>query len=307
MSERPIRLGLIGAGRWGRIYIKTLDRLEGIELARLASSNPESHDLVGEDCVVTEDWRAVAIADDLDGVIIATPPALHAEMAITAIAANKPVLVEKPLTLDVDEAENLLRIATAEKAIVHVDHVHLYHPAYRELKRLGSGMGPVRAIRGCAGAWGPFRDDTSLLWDWGAHDVAMALDLLESRPETVSAQRKERRETPEGVGESIALQLTFPGNVTVDIEISNLLDKKQRLLEVHFDCDILIYDGVGSDALVRQSGPDERANIDVPDILPLDQAVMDFVQAIDHGEADVIGLKLGVDVVKVLKACEEAL
>ncbi len=314
MADAPLRLGLIGAGRWGRIFIKTLARMDGIQLARLASTNPDSRALVEDQCRITEDWQDVAGADDLDGVIIATPPVLHGPMTRAAIAAGNPVLVEKPLTLDAGEAHALLDFAESHSAIVHVDHIHLYHPAYRTLKDIGLGMGPIHAIRSGGGDWGPFRADTSILWDRGSHDVAMCLDLLGEKPKTVSARIKETRDREDGPGEALALQLTFPSGITADIELSNLLDAKRRFFAVHFDRETLIYDDVGPDVLVREPRmddakcqPPEAQVLDVANTLPLDQALIDFAQAIRKGEADLGGLRLGVDVVEVLSACQLSL
>jgi predicted dehydrogenase len=311
MPGGPVRLGLIGAGRWGRIYIKTLSRLDGFELVRLASSNPDSRDLVGEKCALSDDWRTVVGADDLDGVIIATPPALHAQMAQAAIGAGNPVLVEKPLTLDFEEASALLNFADQHDAIVHVDHIHLYHPAWRLLKNVGLGMGPVHAIRSGAGDWGPFRDDTPMLWDRGSHEIALCLDLMGEKPKKVSARKSDVREIAEGTGETIILQLTFSDGVTADIEISNLLEAKKRFFAVHHDRETLIFDDIGDDTLVREPRPDdarcnpERAEvIDVPTRLPLDQVLFDFKAAIGKGERDIAGLELGVDVVDVLSRCQ---
>jgi len=314
MAERPVKLGLIGAGRWGRVYIETLDRLDGFELVRLASANPDSRVLVGERCTITKDWQAVAAADDIDGVIIATPPALHAEMAHVAIAAGNPLLVEKPLTLDIGEARALLAFAESRDAIVHVDHVHLCHPAYRGLKSQGLAMGALHAIRSGAGSWGPFRPDAAVLWDWGPHDVALCLDLMGEKPQSVSARIKEVRHTPDGDGQAIALQLTFANGLKADIELSNLLDRKKRFFAVHYDHESLIYDGVGPETLVREPRvddakclPEEATVMDVADILPLDQVLIDFANAIKKGEIDLVGLKLGLDVVEVLGDCEKVL
>ena len=314
MGGDPVRLGLIGAGRWGRIFINTLNRLDGFELVRLASSNPQSQALVGEGCRVCEDWRSVAAADDLDGVIIATPPALHAQMAQTAIIAGNPVLVEKPLTLNIEEAQAVLDIAEQHDAIVHVDHIHLYHPAYRALKTQGLGMGPIHAIRAGAGDWGPFRADTSLLWDRGTHEIALCVDLLGAKPDTVFARWIETRNTDEGLGETIALQLTFADGVRADIDLSNLLQSKKRLLGVHFDRQTLIFDDVGPKALVceprsedAKDHPEKTRILEVQDILSLDQVLLDFAHAIKKGQCDLAGLKLGVDVVEVLTACQQSL
>ena len=73
-SSKNLNLGLIGAGPWGHNYIRTIDGLDGITLACLASRNPESARLVGPGCKIHQDWREMIKTNDLNGVIIATPP-----------------------------------------------------------------------------------------------------------------------------------------------------------------------------------------------------------------------------------------
>jgi len=311
MRDSDLRLGLIGAGRWGRIYIKTLKNVAGVRLARLASSNPDSPNLVDEDCQITTDWTAVAEAGDLDGVIIATPPSLHAEMARATIEAGNPVLIEKPLTMDLGEARQLLAFAEQSGAIALVDHIHLYHPAWRALKRLGLGLGPVHAIRSAGGNYGPFRKDAPVLWDWASHDVALCVDLMGGMPETVSAEIRETRETEDGPGETIATKLTFPGGVTADIENGNLMKQKKRFTAVHYDRDTLIYDDVAAAKLMREPrsddancAPSHAEVIAVAATLPLVQVIEDFAAAIRKGMPDIGGLRLGVQVVEVLSEAE---
>ncbi|GAB6052609.1 hypothetical protein JCM17960_14290 [Magnetospira thiophila] len=300
-NNPPLRLGLIGAGRWGRVFIRTLARLAGLTLTRLASGNPESRTLVPETCQISDNWHEVARATDLDGLIIATPPDLHAPMARAALAVGTPVLIEKPLTLNVAEALSLLQYAQQQPhAIVQVDHIHLAHPAYRRLKQRCESGGAIRAIHGQAGAWGPFRPDTSVLWDWGPHDVALCLDLLGQKPTSVRARIVETRDTEAGPGQSVRLDLTFPGGVTAHLELSNLRPEKRRSLTVERDEDTLIYDAVGPRPLVSRTPTGAFPEPDLPEILPLDQVVLDFAAAIRKGGTDLASLKLAVDVVKVL-------
>ncbi len=292
MNTGALRLGLIGAGRWGGVYIKTLKNLPGVNLHRLASGNPASRALVADDCIIDEDWRAVATAGDVDGVIVATPPPLHAEMAAAAIAAGIPVLIEKPLTMDAAQARALLQLARQKAAIVAVDHIHLFHPAYEELKKQGLGLGAIRSIRGVGGDWGPFRPDVPVLWDRASHDVAMCLDLTGENPGSLSATRRERRRTPDGIGETVEIELNFPGGASAHIEAGNLMERKKRRLVVQYDSETLTYDDVGGGAVAKA---------------PLDRVLETFAGAIRRGESDLAGLELGVRVVEVLAACDAAL
>ncbi len=307
MSAGTVRLGLIGAGPWGRNFINTVAATVGVALTRLASRNPASTDLVGPDCRISVDWRDVAKATDIDGVIIATPPALHGEMTAAALDAGLAVLVEKPLTLDPAQAQALLEQARRRAGVVLVDHIHLFSPAYRKLKTLAAGLGPVRAIRGEAGGWGPFRPDTTVLWDWGPHDLSMCLDLMGDAPETITARRTERRETDGGTGETIELDLDFPGAARADIALSNLRDGKRRRLEVRFDSETLVYDDRAAEKLTRVDGDGGGERVPVEPGMPLSIAVAEFAAAIRKGSKDLESLRLGVDVVAVLAAADNHL
>src|SRR5262245_7209975 len=157
-----VRLGLIGAGRWGRNYIRTIAGLDKVRLAMVASRNPETATLISSGCSLVDHWHAIVDASEIDGVIIATPPATHAKILITAIEYGKPVLVEKPVVQSRAEAICIRTALERRPVPIIVDHVHLFHPAFRALCRQASQLGPVRSIKSAAGNRGPYRKDVSV-------------------------------------------------------------------------------------------------------------------------------------------------
>jgi predicted dehydrogenase len=286
----PLRLGLVGAGPWGRNYIRTLAGCSGLRLARVASRNPRTAALVPRDCVVTPDWRTVVSAEDLDGVIVAAPPASHAEIVLAAIEAGRPVLVEKPLALDTASAERIVALASDRHVLVMVDHVHLFHPGYRALKR-EAAAGRVLAIHSRAGDLGPYRPDVSVLWDWGPHDVAMCIDLLSREPESVDAESVERRRVGAASAERMRLVFAFSGNVTATIELSTL-DPHHRKFSVQLDSRTVEYGG---------EAPASFAD------LPLTRAVTEFAEAVTAQSAALESVQLGAAVVRTLARCDACL
>ena len=302
----PVRLGLIGAGRWGRNYIRTIAGLEGVRLAGVASRNPETASLVPSGCAVSADWRELLSGKDIDGVVIATPPRQHAEMVRAAIAAKLPALVEKPLTLDLAEAIALRDAAVSSAGFFMVGHTHLFHPAYRALKALAPEFGPVCAIRGEAGNFGPYRPDTPALWDWGPHDVALCLDLMGVMPEQARSRVSERRQVEGGVGETIELSLTFPGSIAAELRFGNLMPKR-RWFAAHLEKAVLVYDDLAPAKLTRyaptraHTAPaGEGFPVDIPAELPLTNVVKAFEAAIRSGARDRAPMEFGVRVVDVL-------
>ncbi|MFH0907582.1 MAG: Gfo/Idh/MocA family oxidoreductase [bacterium] len=312
---KPLRLGLIGAGRWARIYAKTIATLPDVCIARIARRSSAPPDFAPAGVEFTTDWKAVATARDLDGVIIATPPALHAEMALAAVQSGLPVLVEKPLAMNLGEAQRLRDASVKHATLVMVEHTHLFSPAFREIMKIATGLGPVRGTVSEAGNWGPFRSDIPILWDWGAHDVAMCMALTGAMPARARARIEESRMTPDGPGETVSIHLEFPGGVISDIRLSNMLSGKTRFLSAYFDSCCMLYDDVSPVKLARlapvtpPTSPDRATAqpVAAPAGMPLTVAVREFCAAIRIGATDRSSLDLGVNVVDVLEQCARSM
>src|SRR3989338_453470 len=278
------RLGLIGAGRWGKNIIRTLESFPGAKLARIAGR---------------QDWQQAAHARDLDGLIIATPPASHFEIAQTAVEAGLPVLVEKPVTMEPGQARALLDLAQRRRVLVMVDQLFLFHPAYTALKEKARELGPIKSISSWGGNWGPFRQDVSPLWDYAPHDIYLCLDLLEARPSSVHAQLKASREVEGGRGENWLLQLDFKSGAGAELHSNNLSDKKQRRLEVYFETQALVFDDQAGAKLVLHElkggalGPGQALKTDSN--APLNAVLRTFIESIQTGNRDLSGLRLAVD------------
>ena len=294
-SPRPLRLGLIGPGVWGKNLVRTIKGLSGIALTRVAGSK--------------EDWRDVAGAKDLDGVIVAAPAPLHAQMAAFAVEHGLPVLVEKPLAMDAAEAHALLKLAKRLKGCVWVDHIYLFHPAFQALKERSKGLGKIRSLRSVGGNRGPFRKDTPVLWDYGPHDVAMALDLIGEAPKS---GRADRQESPKPAkGENLTLRLQFKGALA-ELNIGNRMRQRARRMEVFFDDEALVFDDtqpgkLSRHALNKEGGLEKGEPLPTDDEPPLTRAVKTFAAAILSDSHDLSSLELGVSVVDVLADCEQFL
>lgn len=275
----------------------------------LASSNPKSKNLVDPSCAVVANWNALVQSNDVSGVILATPPASHAAIARAAINAGKAVLIEKPLTLAVDEAEDLVIFAERQDAFVMVDHIHVYSAAFRGLcDQIQNHGSAIQTITSRAGAMGPFRPDTSVLWDWGPHDLSMCLALLGETPTTIRAERLAQRHTDEGGGETIKIELSFPSDITATITLSNIFAFKQRIFDVDTATRCYSYDDIAANKLtVTEKTANQTEAIAVDPVLPLNRVVETFVQGIQQNSHDRSGLEMGAEIVRILSQCQTQL
>ena len=305
-KQKDVRFGLIGAGRWGRTIIETVKRIDGMTLTRVGSSNPATPDIVPEGCAVVDDYYEVLDMDAVDAVIVASPAKTHKEYTKRAIAMGLPVFVEKPMTLSSEEAAVLKRALAVTSGLVMVDHTHLYSPAFTAVAELAGAVGPIRFLRGTGGdPDAKDRVDHSVLFDWGAHDVAMALALMGGQPTEVGG---ERLRTCGPGGETIRIDLGFPEGAKGEFTIGTCLDEKTRRLEVHTDRVVLVLDDLAAhkvtlhpptEGFASPTGPGE--SVEVHDIAPLDVALITFANAVNMQEEDASQVELGADVVAVLE------
>ena len=293
-----LRLGLAGAGRWGRNYIRTIAGLGELRLARIASGNPQTAALAPPDCRIVADWRELIDASAIDGIVIATPPASHAEIARAAILKGIPVLIEKPLALSASDAPAVRDLAVERGVYALVEHTHLFSPAFRALKKLAARHGGVREIHSEAGNHGPYRRDVPVLWDWGPHDVAMCLDLMQQAPAAAACTVRDRSERNGGMAETVSIALSFPCGVPAQILLSNSMAKTRRFRARCAGAEI-VYDDLSPHKLLVDGTPVALASD-----LPLTVAVREFAAAIAAGGADRSSLDLAVTVVEVLQACD---
>lgn len=296
----PASLALIGAGRFGRAWLRTIGEARGVRLAAVASRNPATDALLPPGCVRHEDWAATLEAPGLDAVVVATPPALHAPMVERAAALGLAVLVEKPLCLDLAEAERLA--ARCAGRLVVVDHTHLFAPAYEALRGALAGAA-VESVRVEAGAYGPFRADVPVLWDWGAHWMAVCLDLFGGAPQRASVHTLARARIDGRLGEHVRVELTFAGGANALLDLSNLRDQPVRRLDVQSGARRWVYDELAPDPLVLREGEIVHA-VAVAGERPLARLLRTFVSALRTPGAPVRSdLAFGVEVVRALEAC----
>lgn len=307
LTPRVIRLGLIGLGQWGRNYIHTIHAVPGTRLEYIAANSERPVPAV-PDVPYTSDWRELVRSEKVDAVIIATPPHLHAEMARECLLSGKPALIEKPLTLDLASAQDTLDLARKCKVTLLVNHIHLFNAAWDIFKSAARQAGNIHRIETIAGRWGPFRADVSVLWDWGPHDIAMCLDLLQTVPKSIHIQKRESRDTPDGHGETLTLELLFPSDVSASITVSNLLQNGQRKFTASTDTGEVTYENTGRSNVCftpTRSGTIKPVTYPCPDEPPLNRAVSRLADAVRKRSHDFSNLEQAVSVIACLEKADQ--
>jgi len=181
------KICVIGAGKWGKNHIKTLKKLEilgGIidkdpkNLASLKSKYPK---------VSCYDSYKSSLKENFDGYIISTPSITHAAIAKKILFDRKPVLVEKPLSLNLRDALEIKSILNETNGKLLVGHLLLLHPAIIRLKELISNgkIGKIQYIYSNRLNLGTIRKDENVFWSFAPHDLALFQYFTTSFPNEV--------------------------------------------------------------------------------------------------------------------------
>lgn len=151
MGDSKMKVGIIGAGLQGKRRAQALARSNDCELVIVASMNPKAVQSLVSDtgCLGTLEWRDVVSRDDVETVIICTPPDLHEVMCIEALRSGKHVLCEKPLARTPEESQRIVDAAQKSGRKLKCGFNHRHHPAVEQAKSwVDQGMlGKLHFIR----------------------------------------------------------------------------------------------------------------------------------------------------------------
>jgi predicted dehydrogenase len=280
----------VGVGAWGKNYVKTIEECPGVRLAAVVQRD-QGTPVLGSQCSVFADVDSMLSHEGLDGVIVASSASSHYSVTAKVLEKGLAVLVEKPLATDPETALDLQKTCKTHGAVAMVNHIDLTNPAWRAVRRKIPEIGFIQRLRGAWIGDGPLRVDAPGRWDYGAHAIAVVLDVMGEEPEAVSAKRIVKR----GDEEIIEARLSWKGGTVATLQMGNAATKTQRHLIIEGDKGTLEYDDK-KDSKARMNGK----TLEYSDQSPLSCAVSEFVDAILRREPDDDGLDLGVRVVLLL-------
>jgi predicted dehydrogenase len=180
-----LRLGVIGYGYWGPNLVRNFangPRTKVVAIAEQAANRRQAAHSAYPYIKVVEDANALFSDPEIDAVAIATPIFTHYELAKRALEAGKHVLVEKPLTPSVAQAEELQALSVKQNRVLMCDHTFVYTGAVKKIRDLvASGeLGRILYFDSVRINLGLFQPDFNVIWDLAPHDLTI-MDLVLSQ------------------------------------------------------------------------------------------------------------------------------
>ena len=182
---KQIRTAIIGVGHMGRYHAEKFAACEGAELVAVVDSDPGRAGPLAQQlgCAALAHYRQVL--GQVDAAVIATPTAQHCEIALACLGAGMHVLIEKPITRTVAEADALIAAAKQRGLVLQVGHVERHNIAFRALAARMDRPLFIDAER--LSGFKQRGTDVDVVLDLMIHDIDLALGLARSEVVAVSA------------------------------------------------------------------------------------------------------------------------
>lgn len=320
-SETSARsMALIGCGRWGRNIARSLARLGALKMIVDPAADGLAAFAQELGVVVVADIETALADPEIVAVAIAVPAVDHARVASLALAAGKHVFVEKPLALEIADAEALAAQADAAGLTLMVGHLLQYHPAFvrlLELVRAGE-IGELRHVTSNRLNPGAIRTEENALWSMAPHDFSMVLALAGSEPETVEALAV--RVIDPAVPDEYSVQLRFSA-MTALVRASWLSPFKEHKLVVLGTTGSIVFEDTAADPArklviyrdyIDREGAAPRFNktagepVPYPNDEPLIAELSWFLDSVAGKRTPRTGAQEAIPVLKLLTAASQA-
>jgi predicted dehydrogenase len=324
-----IKIGIIGYGYWGPNLLRNFSSAGNCKVMAVAERRADRHVQINKlfpsvNCV--REANEVINDPQIDAVVIATPVFTHYELAKEALQNGKHVLLEKPMTSSVAEAEELINLAQKKGLVLMVDHTFLYTGAVQKMKQLieSDTIGTPRYFDSTRINLGLFQPDINVLWDLAPHDISILTYLMNDTPYSVNATGISH--TNNGIENIAYMTVNYETDFIAHFNCSWTSPVKVRQTLIGGDKKMIVYNDLEPSEKVRiyDTGYDHKTEEDKTRILvdyrtgdvyipklgsqeALLGVANDFIKSINTKNEPLASAQLGLNVVKILEASQQSI
>lgn len=249
-----MKIGVIGLGYWGPNIVRNFVSNENVECVvccdlsdeRLAKIKKQFHSVV-----TTKNADDILKDISIEAVAIVTPVDTHFSLAKKALENGKHILVEKPFTSTVDEAEELLSLAEKKGLKVMVDHTFLYTPAVQKIKNLvDSGeIGDILYFDSTRINLGLFQRDVNVIWDLAPHDFSIMNYIINKKPISLNAMGADH--VGKGLEDVAYVHVNFGNNLIAHFHVNWLSPVKIRKVLIGGSKKMIVFDDMENSEKIK--------------------------------------------------------
>lgn len=324
-----IKIAIIGYGYWGPNLVRNFAAAKDCHVHTVVDFRKERLDIAKRNhsnVNTTNNTDDVFNNTDIDAIVIATPVFTHFDLAKKALEKGKHVLLEKPMTSSVTEAEQLIELANKTNKVLMVDHTFLYTGAVQKMKKMidDDEIGNIKYFDSTRINLGLFQPDVNVLWDLAPHDISILNYLKSEKPYSVQATGISH--TNNGIENIAFLTVNYQSDFIAHFNCSWTSPVKIRLMLIGGDKKMVVFNDLEPTEKIKiydtgyNHQTDEEKNrilvdyragdIFIPKVEnkeALAGMAADFVSAIINNTTPISNYQSGLEVIKILEASQQSI
>ncbi len=324
-----INLGVIGYGYWGPNIVRNFFATAACTVKMVADGRSERLSLLAKSFPSIQGVKnaeEVIGSKDIDAVVIATPVYTHFALAKRVLEQGKHVLIEKPMTSSVKEADELISLAAQKGLTLMADHTFLYTGAVQKMNEIiqTEVIGTPLYFDSSRINLGLFQPDINVLWDLAPHDISILTYLITEVPESINATGISH--TRNKIENIAYLTVNYNSNLIAHFTCSWSSPVKVRQTLIGGDKKMILYNDLEPSEKVKvyDTGYDHKTEEDKTRIMvdyrtgdihipklstreALAGVADDFIQSVIQKRSPLSNALLGRSVVRILEASQESI
>lgn len=323
-----MNIAVIGIGYWGPNLVRNFVRHSSVSKVYCYDVDKKRVHAVCTEfptVIATSSYEQILNDRSIEAIVLSTPVASHFDLAVQALEHGKHVLIEKPITSSVQQAEKLIDLADKKSLKLMVDHIFVYNGAVQKIKEIiDSGeIGKIMYFDAVRINLGLFQHDVNVLWDLATHDLSIMRYLCNKKPRAVSAIGKGHFHQQENIA---YLTILFENDCIAHFHVNWLAPVKVRTILIGGSQKMIVYDEMETtekikvyDKGVEVTSPEgvyktligyRRGDVYSPKFdtsEPLANVVGEFVGSIKYNKEPLTNGSAGLEIVKILEAAQKSI
>jgi len=298
-----IKVGVIGLGRLGAIHAKIYSTLENTELWGICDIDENTARFAAETLKTSwfTDYKKL-LDYKLGAVSIVTPTILHYEIAKFFLQNKIHVLIEKPITKTLKEAEELIKIADKNHLILQVGHVERFNSAIQAIEKLSNKPRFIEVHR--LGPFTPRVKDVGVVLDLMIHDIDIVLGLTKSKVKNIDSLGIKILTDHEDIANA---RIRFQNGTVCDLTASRVTSDSLRKIRIFQDDCYISIDYMAQEALIYRKINNQIVSekIDIQKEAPLQKELASFIDCVANNRKPIVSgkeareaLKVALDILK---------
>ena len=221
-----IKVGIVGVGHLGEIHLKLILSSINFDLIGFYETNQEKSDLISKKYQVKSFKSLEDLSENVKAVIISTPTIYHHKIATFFLKNNIHVFIEKPITTNVKEANELVQLAKDNNLVGQVGHVERFNGAFTEVENL---LNPMFIEAHRLSNYPARGTDVSVILDLMIHDIDIILSIVKSKVSNVSANGTKIISSSPDIANA---RIEFENGCVANLTASRISLKKMRKMRI---------------------------------------------------------------------------